>query len=200
MAVKNPFLEKWESPERGLCGKVSVSFTRGIGITEEIKSLYKALNNNGFSTYICSAAEEYIVETIACDKKYGFGLPPENVFGIRLAPFENGIIKSEYDTAYIQTYKEGKTKAIMEYISPLHCGKEPVLVAGDSNGDYDMLTAFKDLKAGLIIDCGNGGPIGELTKDARSGKMKSKERVYIVQGRNEREKSFIPKQTSTILE
>lgn len=200
ISIKNPFLEKWESPGIGQSGKVSVSFMRGLGIPEEMKSLYKVLNDNGISTYICSAAEENIVETIACDKEYGLGIPPENVFGIRLALSKNGLVYAEYDTNYSQTYKEGKTKAILEYIAPLHCGNEPVLVAGDSNGDYDMLTAFKSLKAGLIIDCGNGGPIGELTMAAQSGHKRTKAPVYIVQGRNEREKSFIPEQTSIILE
>ena len=52
----------------------------------------------------------------------------------------------------------------------------PVLVAGDSNGDYEMLTAFKDLKLGLIINAGNGGAIGEL---AESGNPK-----YVVQNRD----------------
>ena len=82
-------------------------------------------------------------------------------------------------------------------MAPDHCGKEPSLVAGDSNGDYAMLTEFKDLKVGLIINCLNGGEIGELMKMAIEDKAETplSERTspqYVVQGRNASKRIFIP--------
>lgn len=196
-AIKTPFIDTWTSPDMGNCGKVSIKLMRGLGISKEIKSLYKTLQNNGFDVYICSASEENILEAIACDPKYGLGHSPEYTYGVRSQETINGKIIAKYDTTYIQTYKEGKVKAIMAYMAPNHCGKEPSLVAGDSNGDYAMLTEFKDLKVGLIINCLNGGEIGELMKMAIEDKAETplSERTspqYVVQGRNASKRIFIP--------
>ena len=174
----------WESPATGVCGKVSQAHLEGLHATPEMTGLYKALRDNGFDIYICSASMEQVVEAMACDPKYGFGMEPDNVFGLRLRNRESGIVDAVYDTSYIQTYKKGKTEAIKAYMAPSHGGRGPSIVGGDSNGDYAMLTDFEDLRLGLIINCGNGGKIGSL---ARSGNPR-----YVVQARDLEAGKLVP--------
>lgn len=161
--------ETWTSPD----GKVSTVVRKGIIIPERSKNLYKALRNNGIDVYVCSASLEEIVEVMACDASYGLGLDSGNVFGIRLA--DNDKVGGQFAEDYPGTFLEGKVECIRKFIAPLHGGQDPVLVAGDSSGDYAMLTSFEGMKAGLIIDCGKGGKIGELVSKAANDSR------YIVQ-------------------
>ena len=90
-----------------------------------------------------------------------------------------------------------EVRCILENIAPLHGGRGPALVAGDSNGDFAMLTSFKDLKVGLIVNCLGSGAIGGLTAGA-AGKqadvrLKGRETpLYVVQGRDPSAFGFIP--------
>lgn len=152
----------WTSPDMGQAGRVCASHLEGLHATPELTGLYKALRDNGFDVYICSASLETVVEAMACDPEYGFGIEPGNVFGLRLQNRDSGTVDPVYDSTYVQTFKEGKTTCIKNLIAPGHGGAGPALVAGDSNGNYNMLTDFPDLKLGLIIECGNGGKIGAL--------------------------------------
>ncbi len=173
-SIRTVFLE---SPETGMSGFVKASHTDGVKIAPEMKDLYKALRENGFDVYVCSASMEKVVETLACDPELGFGLPEENVYGLRLKDSGEGLANVfELDPEYSQTYKEGKTEAIKRYIAPSHGNKGPVLVAGDSNGDYSMLTSFDDMQTGLILDVGAGGQIGALST--------SGDRRYVLQARD----------------
>ena len=64
--------------------------------------------------------------------------------------------------------------------------RAPSLVAGDSNGDYAMLTAFDDLSVGLIFDCKRSGNIAALVDKANT-KMTagtSTRPIYVVQPRD----------------
>lgn len=58
---------------------------------------------------------------------------------------------------------------IRTYMAPAYDHAEPVLVAGDSNGDVAMLTAFPDMRKGLIIDVGRNpeSAIGKLGIQAK---------------------------------
>lgn len=178
----------WESPDMGVCGQMTVSHMEGIKLTDEMKSLYNTLKDNGFDVYICSASLEAVVEAMACDPAYGLNMDPEYVYGLRLADDGSGVINAWYDPAYVQTFKQGKTAAIKALMAPAHNGEGPDLVGGDSNGDYNMLTDFDDLKVRLIINCGNGGNIGRL---AGSGDPK-----VALQGRDLASGTFVPSHES----
>lgn len=184
--------ETWESPDRGKAGKVKVEFFRGIGITPEMTDLYGTLRRNGIDVYICSASMKEVVEAVACDPKYGFGVPAGHVHGIRLKG--DKIINAEYDPSWPITFKEGKVECIKQFIAPEHGHRSPVLVAGDSNGDYQMLTEFKDLSIGLIINRGGTGGIEDLSKAAEASRDKGKEKSgtrYLLQGRDMTDKTFV---------
>lgn len=159
-------VEQWDSPDGRWKGKPQ----RGIWVSPEMKDLYQCLEAAGVCTYVCSASLECIVEALACDSLLGFSLPPERVFGLRFVPGEK--IVAEFDPQYKQPNKEGKIDCIKAYMAPAHGNAGPILVAGDSNGDVPMLTAFPDMRHGLVIDVGRSAksPIGELATRAREEK------------------------------
>ena len=145
--------ETWTSPD----GRFSGTVQKGLIVPQYMKNLYKALQEADITPYVISASAEWLVELLVCDPELGFGLDPARVYGIRIAPGATALSDSNP-----QPYKEGKVWCIREKIAPLHGGKDPVLAAGDSNGDVAMLTAWPDLKVGLILDCCRSGPIDSL--------------------------------------
>ncbi len=200
---------RWESPQMGQAGKVAVDTEQGIAVTKEMRHLYRALLENGFDVYICSASMERVVEAMACDPAFGFGLDPAHVFGIRLVGEEEGPLKNAvYARDYEQPYQEGKVQCILRYIAPAHGGRGPALVAGDSTGDLNMLTEFPDLKVGLVVNCLRPGTISELAAYAQYGagvlgedpiSIAGKDTRYVLQGRNYPKGRFIRKPTSKAL-
>ncbi len=180
----------WESPEMGAAGKVAMNVSDGLALNDDMRNLYKALQANGIDVYIFSASLEAVVEAMACDPEY-LGLDTTQVFAIRLKRNKENLVKQEYQPFFIRPYKEGKTAAIKAYVSPLYGWRDPVLVAGDSEGDYSMLTEFPDMRVGLIIDRPQHGPIEELkqlAKDAENGGEASR---YVLQRRGDPEPEFI---------
>ncbi|MFJ8257568.1 haloacid dehalogenase-like hydrolase [Peribacillus asahii] len=184
--------EKLTSPQplHGDAGVVSVSHINGLRLAPEISNLMHTFQNNGIDVYVVSASMEEVVEVFASNPKYGYNLPEENVFGMRLKK-EAGNIKPVYEENYPFTAGHGKPETIINEISSKKGGYGPIFVAGDSNTDYEMLTEFKDTKLRLIINRVSGGKIGELSKLAasRMGKNNAK---YVLQGRNENTGLWIP--------
>lgn len=132
----------------------------GLVVLDETRNLYKALQKAGITPYVCSASVEWLVELFVCDPEIGFGLSPDQVFGLRFVQDENGTFA--YDTTYPQPYKEGKVACIDSLITPLHGGKQPLLVAGDSSGDLAMLTSYPGMRIGLVMNQYRGGEIEAL--------------------------------------
>ena len=167
-------VEQWLSPD----GRWGGDVMRGIWVSPEMKELYRCLQAANIDAYVCSASLELIVEALACDPVLGFGLPAERVYGLRFVEGEN--LTAQFDSQYKQPIKEGKVDCIKAYMAPAYGNTNPVLVAGDSNGDVPMLTAFSDMKHGLIIDVGRSetSAIGQLAtqakKDGNTG-------IYILQ-------------------
>jgi len=156
-------VEPWHSPDGQWGGDVM----RGIWVAPEMKDLYHCLEVAGIDVYVCSASLELIVEVLACDSIMGFSLPAEQVYGLRFVSGER--IIAEFDPDFKQPNREGKVDCIRAYIAPAYGNAGPVLVAGDSNGDVAMLTAFLDMRHGLIIDVGRSpeSPIGQLATQAK---------------------------------
>ena len=191
--------EEWTSPD----GTVTVFPSKGLALPGEMRTLYKALRDNGFDVYICSASPEAVVEAMACDPRYGLGMDPDDVFGIRLSTHADGSLLAVGDSSYVQPYRSGKVECIRSCIAPLHGGKGPALVAGDSNGDYAMLTSFPDLRIGLIVNALRSGPIAGLVDGAPRFQFHSGYRgkpLYVVQGRDPARKCFIPHRRSRPVE
>ena len=63
-------------------------------------------------------------------------------------------------------------------------GYSPILVCGDSDGDYNMLSEFPETQLGLIVNRNKKGNIGALSEQARKRLNDPKPR-YILQGIDE---------------
>lgn len=106
--------ETWESPEslKGQAGQVSITYKRGVRSVKEMQNLYASLMANGIDVYICSAFYYDVIYAYATNPKYGYNIPKDNVFGMRLAKDDQGIIQAQFDTNYVQTQGDGKTETI----------------------------------------------------------------------------------------
>ena len=144
------------SPEElpGQSGIVSVSHHHGLRISDEILRLIEILRQHQVDIFVNTASLEEIVAAFACDPRFGFGIPRDQVFGLRLE-VNQGRFAPFYQQDWPMNWGPGKTEMIRRQIAGERgCG--PLLVAGDSDGDYDMLCDFPDTRLGLIIRRGKG--------------------------------------------
>jgi phosphoserine phosphatase len=131
--------------------------------------LYNALMSNGITVYIMSAAHEELVRMVASDPKYGYNVPPQNVFGVTTMlknvssgaltnarkQIEEGTYDQEANLDLVMgpylwtpaTWFAGKWAAILTYIDQW---KRPVLAGGDTPGS-DSYMLFHG------VDVGKGG-------------------------------------------
>lgn len=149
----------------GEAGKVSHKYKSGLRTQPEVANLFHELRDNGIKVYVVSASLQDIVQVFASDRSYGYNLDEENVYGMRLE-MNGDKYTYNYKKGYPQTQTKGKVEVINKYIKPQHNGKEPILVAGDSGGDYNMLTEFKDIKVLLLMK--REGKLDDLVNDSRA--------------------------------
>lgn len=149
----------------GKAGKVSYKYKSGLRTQPETANLFHQLIENGITVYVVSASLEDIVEVFATDKSYGYNLNPENIYGMRLE-MNGDKYTTEYKHDYPQTQTKGKVEIINKFLKPKHDGKEPILVAGDSSGDKNMLTEYKGTKILLLMK--RPGKLDGLSKDKRA--------------------------------
>lgn len=180
----------WESPAMGRAGKVCMVVPDGLALSDEMRCLYAALPENGIDVYVFSASLEAVVEAMACDPAY-LGLDTAQVYALRMKTDSTDHVLKEYRQGYVRPYKEGKTEAIKAYIQPRYEGRGPVLVGGDSEGDFSMLTSFDDMRVGLIVDKGQSGPgIGELRALALAAENGGAPSRYVLQRRDDPNAGF----------
>ena len=154
---------------------------RGLPITPEIKDLFAKLKEAGITVYVVSGSfQEVLVGMTA--PEFGLGLSPENVFGADLRKDAAGRYIPEMADECVKSGR--KPEFIRKHIAPRHHGAEPVLTAGDSMGDYAMLTEFDDLQLALVFARNWKKPLmRELVE--RGGRV-------VAQGRDETKGCFIP--------
>ena len=121
----------------------------GLHPIEEMRNLLAELDDRGIDLYVVSASPRAIVEEAL--RLFSF---PKNikVLGVENEFDERGRLVPHMDIAE-KPYpiKAGKAISIKELISPNYGGRGPILVAGDSEGDVAMMTAFKDTKVSLLL-------------------------------------------------
>lgn len=171
-------------------GRVEISIFVGLGDIDEMAKLYKDLEVNGIDVYIVSASFIDIVRAFATSGANAYGFDKDKVLGLRLEKDKDGKIIPSLDPVYSPTLKEGKVETINNLIkNPNNYG--PIMVGGDSDGDYAMLTRFDQTELGLIIDRDIGGKINDLKALALEGDGK-----YHLQARDVRAKTFIKEKRS----
>ena len=164
----------------GEAGKIVYEYKSGLRTQPEIANLFHEFQKNGIEVYIVSASLEDIVKVFASDKSYGYNLKPENVYGMRLEMNKDKYL-SQYKKGYPQTQTKGKVETINKFLKPKHGGKDPILVAGDSGGDENMLTEYKGTKVLLLMK--RKGKLDDVAKDKRA----------LIQTRNEQTGLLVPK-------
>ena len=163
----------------GEAGKVSHQYKSGLRVQSETANLFHEFEKNGIKVYIVSASLEDIVKVFANDKSYGYNLSADSVYGMRLEMNGNKY-KAEYKHGYPQTQTKGKVEIINKFLKPKHGGKDPILVAGDSEGDFNMLSEYTGTKILLLMK--RKGKLDNLAKDKRA----------LIQTRSEETGLFVP--------
>jgi len=186
---------KYTSPaERpGRAGVVTTAHFHGIRLCTEIGGLMDTLRANGIDVYVCSASLEDVVAVFASNPKYGYNVSRENVIGLRLER-DGNVYKNAYRKNWPLTWGPGKSVAIKSEIVAVK-GYGPLFVAGDSDGDYDMLRDFAETRFGMIVNRMKTGNIGALSKLAAAQLSASQPR-FLLQGRQESTGNWLPVETS----
>lgn len=185
-------------------GKLGNYFRQGLRITPEITNLMNVLRANGIDVYVSTASLGDVIRGYAANAKYGYNVPEENVLGMRLVLDSSGRYKAEIpDKAqYAINAKHGKTVNINNFLVAKH-RSNPMLICGDSDGDYDMMAEFTGLNGVkkindfpatqmvLIVNRVKGGNIGALSKIAAS-QIGAGQPVVVLQGRDENTGMWLP--------
>jgi len=186
----------WESPAEmaGEAGVVSITWKNGARVVPEMQDLYAKLRQAGIDVYVCSASFTDIIKEMVANPAFGYNNPSKAVFAMELERDAKGVILTEFKRGYDQTQGPGKTATIKRFLVP-HYGYGPILVAGDSEGDQNMLQDFPDMKIGLIINRLRGAStdVGKQSKIAVDsyGKPDAK---YLLQGRDDNKGVFVKSQ------
>lgn len=185
---------KWTSPASipGKAGVVSVSWKNGLRLVPEMQDLFKAFREAGIDIWVCTASFGMVVSEISSNPKNGYYGMADRVIGMELERDANGIIQTEFRRGYDQTQGKGKTKAINRFIVPKY-GYGPIFIAGDSEGDMNMMQDFDDIKMVLIINRLKGKDIAKMSQLAVEtyGKPDAK---FLLQGRNDNTGEFVKSQ------
>ena len=149
----------------------------------EIKELFRELRRAGITVYIVSGSFQETL-FVAMGPDFGLELDPSCVFGADLKKDSAGRYLPEMVDGCVKSGE--KPKFIRARIAPRHHGADPVLTAGDSMGDYAMLTEFDRLQLALVfVRNWKQREMWELV--ARGGRV-------VAQGRDESRGCFIPDQ------
>ena len=178
--------EEFLSPEiKSKAGRVSIKYFVGIRVLDEMVDLYNSLEENGIDCYIVSASFIDIVRAFATDEDNDYGMDKRKVLGLRLMKDYEERILPKFDRNFPITIRKGKVETINEFIKN---GRSygPIMVGGDSDGDFDMLTEFDETEISLIINRKNTGSIESLRKKATQGSNR-----FYLQERNVNEGRFV---------
>ncbi len=173
----------------GKSGVVSIGHFHGIRLCTEIATLMDAFRKNGIDVYVSTASLEDVVAVFATLPKYGYHVERDKVLGLRLERAD-GRFKNAYLKDWPLNWGPGKSEVIKRELVAKK-GYGPIFVAGDSDGDYDMLRDFADTQLGLIVNRLKKGKIGELSKLAADSITAAQPR-FALQGRQESTGSWLP--------
>ena len=177
----------------GKAGIVSVGHSQGIRLCTEVASLMEAFRKNGIDVYVSTASLEDVVAEFATNPKYGYHVQRQNVVGLRLEQ-DGETFKNAYRKNWPLNWGPGKSEIIkQEFVAKKGYG--PLFVAGDSDGDYDMLRDFSDTEIGLVVNRLKKGKIGELSKLAADS-LKAEKARFLLQGRQESTGNWNPVETT----
>ena len=162
----------WTSPAgiESKTGVVSFSWVSGIQVTDNIKELWRALDDNGIDVWVCSASctgairaaidlfglhdscTGMLAMTNRMDER-GRYLPRfDDETGCGFYADKNGSWTRMSRPTKAQTQGVGKVTAIVNAIAPEYGDRGPVAGFMDSTGDFNFCTEFRTLK---LVVCFN---------------------------------------------
>lgn len=162
-------------------GRIQASHPLGLQAHPEMVALIHRLQGLGIDCTILSATTEWLVEEAA--RLLGFQVAPERIFGIRVRLDARGRLTTADPDDYPVTYRQGKAEVIRRFLPG-----RLVLVAGDADTDYEMLT-LPDADIRLLLNRNQTGLISTLYQDPR----------ILLQGLNQRTGRFRPFRESKAL-
>ena len=196
MALGRIYQQRFEVSEGQArrAGTFAMEFTRGFAIPPENVGLFRALRAAGIVPHIVSASHRELILAAFTDPSFGFDLPESCLFGYDFKRDAQGRILPEHTAAKWMPQKAGKVDLIRRELMPRFGGRAPVLVGGDSMGDYDMLTAFPGMDRGLVYNYRplTDNPLGRLVRSVLAGENGR----YLLQGRDDGKAALIPSPTS----
>ena len=137
-------------------GTLTVSWTEGIRVFPEMKNLMEAMRYRGFEIGVVTATNTHIVSGAIEAARY----PVDRLVGQAsetVADRLNGHPPPDFPA----NYGAGKAENIRRFFK-----REPVFAAGDSDGDYEMLTEFPETELRLVVHRGWSGRIQALHERA----------------------------------
>ncbi|MDK6233208.1 haloacid dehalogenase-like hydrolase [Aerococcus sp. UMB10185] len=177
------------SDHPGLAGPVQATFESGLNFPEEVHQLFACLTDHGIRPYIVSASPRLLVQMAVVLGDYA--IAPENIFGMEIACDANGRLTDQVAAGTYVTKSQGKVDCIQDLIQPRHDGKDPLMVFGDSMGDYAMLTAFEGTQARVLFNRYQDNATQYLVRTAQDPAS-----TYFVQGRDENTGQLRPSQAT----
>jgi len=153
---------------------LAVSWADGLRRFPEMKNLMEVLKYNGFEIGVVTATNSHIASAAVRESGY----PVDRVVG-QASEIVAGRLSGFPPPRFPVNYGTGKTENILRFF-----GREPELAAGDSDGDYEMLTAFPGTELRLVIHHGAGGRIQRLLE-------RTEEEGYLRQDVDRRSGRFI---------
>lgn len=192
----------WTSPDATelpgqITGQLSVTWKNGLRFFPEQVELYNKFREAGFDVWICTASMQEVISAVSSFSQFGYNNNSAYCMGLRAQYDVNGKLTNKPVPGAPFTFKTGKTDAIIAALSgPTgKYGYDPIFIAGDSDGDQNMLSDFTGMKLGLIINRnkGKGELLGNLCIEAVNTYNTSNVR-YLLQGRDDNTGQFIPSQ------
>ncbi|NLX17929.1 MAG: hypothetical protein GXY53_01405 [Desulfobulbus sp.] len=157
-AQSEALTEEWmqaEAPEP--IGRIETSFPLGLHPYPEMLALMHKLAAQGVERYVISASAEWLVEGAV--SWLGFPVPADHIYGIRVGLDSGEVLTIQDPSGYPVTYREGKAAIISHLLKD-----RPLLVAGDADTDYEMLT-LPGAEIRLLINRRQSGLISNLYTD-----------------------------------
>ena len=182
----------WRTPERyaGRAGVVEVPMLLGFAVPREMTELLSVLRASGIAAYVVSGSF-YDKVVAAAEPRHGMGFKPDEILGVHIQTNEHGRLNGRLDPNFALPWADGKPDVIREQLASRHHGRDPIMVFGDSDGDYAMLTAFTNMEVGVIFNTNlpESSKLGKLVADILAGRA---DKRFVLQGRDEAKQTLRP--------
>ena len=179
-------------------GVIVSHYDTGLAFPTELKELYHVLKANGSVVYVISASPVDVVQVAATHPDFGYGLDNEHVIGMYYNKDENGLIQPCMEPGKNITKGPGKTAVITEQLMPKHNEKQPLMLFGDSTGDYDMMVELQDAKLCVLFNRYMNDDTQKLAREAFDTIEAANPRV-VLQGRDENKGRLRPSEKTILL-